>query len=86
MAKLIRILALMMAMMQGGLFYPATLEVTRVEKGVVIMEDKRGHEYQTDGAEAWDVGDLASAIMYSNGTLFEKEDDEIVTVEYFRRK
>ena len=81
MAKLIRLLALLMALLQGGLFYPASLTVTKVDKGVVVMQDRRGNEYLTDAAEAWDVGDRAAAIMYSQGT-WDKTDDEIVTVEY----
>lgn len=85
MANAIRLLMMLMAMLQGGLFYPATLEVTKVEKGVVTMTDQRGHDYYIEEAEVWDVGDWASAIMFSNGTLFDKTDDEIVTVEYVRR-
>ena len=82
MKNLIRMLAILTALMQGGLFYPASLTVVKVEKGTVVMEDRRGNQYVTDGAEAWDVGDKAAAIMYANGTLFNKADDEIVTVEY----
>lgn len=78
---MIRVLMLMMALLQGGLFYPASLTVTKVDKGVVVMQDRRGNEYLTDAAEAWDVGDKAAAIMYSNGT-FDKADDSIVTAEY----
>ena len=82
MTQAIRLLALLMALLQGGLFYPASLTVVKVEKGVVTMEDRRGNQYLTDGAEAWDVGDKAAAIMYANGTLFDETDDSIVTVEY----
>ena len=82
MANAIRLLMMLMALLQGGLFYPASLTVVEVNKGTVIMEDRRGNQYVTDGAEAWDVGDKAAAIMYANGTLFDKTDDEIVTVEY----
>ena len=81
----IRFLALLMALMQGGLFYPTLLTVTEVRKGVVVMEDRRGHQYKTDAAEAWDVGDKAAAIMFSQGT-FDKTDDEIVTMEYVGKK
>lgn len=82
MTQAIRLLALLMALLQGGLFYPASLTVTKVDKGVVVMQDRRGNEYLTDAAEAWDVGDKAAAIMYANGTLFDKADDEIISVEY----
>lgn len=82
MTQAIRLLALLMALLQGGLFYPASLTVVEVNKGTVVMEDRRGNQYTTDAAEAWDVGDKAAAIMYANGTLFDKTDDEIVTVEY----
>ena len=81
MRSALRLLALLMALLQGGLFYPASLTVTKVDKGVVVMQDRRGNEYITDAAEAWDVGDKAAAIIYSNGT-FDKADDEIVTVEW----
>ena len=81
MTQAIRLLALLMALLQGGLFYPASLTVTKVEKGVVTMTDRRGHEYYIEEAEAWDEGDKAAAIMYSQGT-WDKTDDEIVTVEY----
>ena len=81
MTNAIRLLMMLMALLQGGLFYPASLTVTKVEKGVVVMQDRRGTEYITDAAEAWDVGDKAAAIMYSNGT-WDKADDEIVSVEY----
>lgn len=82
MTNAIRLLMMLMALLQGGLFYPASLTVVEVNKGTVIMEDRRGNQYVTDGAEAWDVGDKAAAIMYANGTLFDKTDDEIVSVEY----
>ena len=85
MAQAIRLLVLLMALMQGGMFYPATLTVTTVEKGVVTFEDQRGHTYILPEDEVWDVGDQASCIMYSNGTLFDKTDDEIVTAEYVWR-
>ena len=81
MTNAIRVMMMLMALLQGGLFYPASLTVTKVEHGVVTMEDRRGHEYQIEEAEAWDVGDKAAAIMYSQGT-WDKSDDEIVTVEY----
>ena len=84
MRSALRLLALLMALLQGGLFYPASLTVTKVDKGVVVMQDRRGNEYLTDAAEAWDVGDKAAAIMYSNGT-FDKADDEIVSVEWSGR-
>ena len=82
MTNAIRLLMMLMALLQGGLFYPASLTVVEVNKGTVIMEDRRGNQYTTDGAEAWDVGDKAAAIMYANGTLFDKTDDSIITVEY----
>lgn len=81
MANAIRLMMMLMAMMQGMLFYPVSLTVVEVNKGTVVMEDRRGNQYKTDGAEAWDVGDKAAAIMFSNGT-FDKSDDSIVTVEY----
>lgn len=84
MAQAIRLIALLMALMQGGLFYPATLKVTTVEKGVVTLEDQRGHAYTLPEDEAWDEGDWASCIMYSNGT-WDKADDEIITAEYVWR-
>lgn len=84
MRSALTLLALLTALMRGGLFYPTLLTVTAVEKGVVTMEDRRGNEYLTDAAEAWDVGDKAAAIMWSNGT-FDKTDDEIMAMEYVGR-
>lgn len=81
---MIRLLALLMALLQGGMFYPATLTVTQVKDGYVTMSDRRGHEYQLEEAEAWEKGDLASCIMYSQGTL-DRSDDEILAAEYVWR-
>ena len=79
--KIFTVITLLFALMQGSLFYPASLKVVKVEKGIVTMEDRRGNKFTTDTAEAWDVGDNAAAIMFSNGT-FDKTDDAIITVEY----
>ena len=81
MARVFRLIALLIALMQGGLFYPTTLTVTAVEQGVVTLEDHRGHAYTLPEDEAWKVGDKASCIMNSKGT-YDRADDEIITAEF----
>ena len=47
----------------------------------VTIEDYNGNLWQFKGVEDWSLGDVASCIMDSKGTVFIK-DDEIVKVQY----
>lgn len=78
---MIKILMIIMALMQGTLFYPTSLEVTDIKNGMVTFRTCTGIEHQIEHAESWQIGDPAAAIMYSNGTRTEK-DDEIIQIRY----
>ena len=80
-SKMLWLITIITMLMQGTLFYPASLKVVEVKKGVVTMEDRRGNRYITGHHEAWEEGDRAAAIMFSNNT-FDRSDDIIIQVEY----
>ena len=55
-------------------------EVSRQEDRVVVT-DNNGNEWEFDGVEDWQEGDIAAMIMEDNGT--EKiYDDEIIDIRY----
>lgn len=63
--------------------YPLTTKVVALdrENDIVTCEDFNGFQWQFEGCEDWQEGDVCSMIMNSKGTakIF---DDEIITVQY----
>ena len=63
--------------------YPRTTEVVEIdrEEDVVTCEDFCGRLWQFEGCEDWQVGDVCSLLMFTNGTeiVF---DDVIVLARY----
>ena len=82
--KYIAILATTMVLLAHGIIYPATAVVTAVdyENDVVTVERASGHVYEFYGVEDLMVGDLMSLVMYSNGTPYTVEDDEVISARY----
>ena len=70
-----------------GCIYPATMQLVSIERreygDLLTFSTGSGMLFQlSDWAEDWDVGDLASMIMYDNGTPNDITDDAIVSVRY----
>lgn len=63
--------------------YPQVFEVVEIDNDLVYLTDWDGNEWVWEGAEDWDVGDYAAAIMDSNGTdnIY---DDIIIDLRYTR--
>lgn len=63
--------------------YPMTTIVTDINytTDTVTLTDFNGFEWQFEGCEDWDKGDVCSCIMTNKGTplIF---DDEIIKVKY----
>lgn len=63
--------------------YPRTMVVseTNVETDTVVLTDNTGNVWEFYGVEDWQVGDICSCIMDTNGTQ-NIEDDIIVDTRY----
>lgn len=63
--------------------YPRTMMVNEIniETNTVVLTDSVGYEWKFEGVEDWEVGDICSCIMNSNGTE-NIEDDIIVNTKY----
>lgn len=63
--------------------YPETFIVDRVdrENDVLYLETFSGNVFTWNSCEDWEPGDIASAIMNSNGTE-EVKDDTIIMLKY----
>lgn len=63
--------------------YPTTMVVTEIDdtNDLVILEDFNGNEWSFYGAEDWQVDDIASVIMSTNGTA-DIYDDKIMIARY----
>lgn len=63
--------------------YPTTFVVCELdyEADVVTVINFDGELYTFNGCRDWDIGDLISAEMWSNGTCLDITDDVILTVE-----
>ena len=66
-----------------GALYPMTGIVVEVnyDEDIVAVEDFNGNIWEFYGCEDWAEGDIASMLMYDNGTEI-IYDDEIVSVRY----
>lgn len=63
--------------------YPRTMTVTdtNTEQDLVILIDAIGHTWSFYGIEDWEIGDICSCIMHTNGTEI-ITDDEIISTRY----
>lgn len=63
--------------------YPETFVVTEVnqKENYILLETFSGNVFRWNNSEDWMTGDIASAIMDSNGTE-EVEDDRIIKLQY----
>ena len=63
--------------------YPQTFIVYEVDRefDIVYLMTFSGMEYEWEGVEDWHAGDIASALMYDNGTP-KITDDEIIKLHY----
>ena len=77
------ILALAIALATAGMIYPATMEVIKVdfEADEVYLETSTGHVFVMTAADDWMEGDVASLLMFSQGTMA-VEDDIILSARY----
>lgn len=76
-------LSVSIALASARLIYPAAMRVTDVdyETDTVTMETATGIVYAMRGTEDWAVDDVATVLMFSNGTRF-VYDDEIIAARY----
>lgn len=75
---------LLAAMIAAGVVYSQTMVVADIsEETGLLLETASGVQYHfmpETGYEEFEVGDVASAIMYYAGTPDDLQDDEIVTL------
>ncbi len=84
-----QIIALLMAILStisvntNEEIYPRTMIVDEInaETNTVILVDSVGYEWEFEGVEDWEVGDICSCIINTNGTE-NIEDDIIVDTKY----
>lgn len=64
--------------------YPRTAAVAGFDydRDVVIATDWAGLEWEFEGIEDWEIGDLVSLMMYDNGMPNTILDDEIMLAYY----
>jgi hypothetical protein len=81
-AVLIAILILVMANTNEEI-YPRTMVVSEVDEksDTVVLTDSIGFVWEFRGVEDWQVGDICSCIMNTNGTE-NIEDDAIIDAKY----
>ena len=63
--------------------YPTTFIVYEIDKeyDIIYLTTSTGFEYIWEGVEDWRAGDMASGLMYDNGTA-KITDDEIIKLHY----
>ncbi len=63
--------------------YPCTFIVYEIDRDedIIFLTDANGFEWEYEGVEDWHAGDVATAMMYDNGTpkIF---DDEIIKLHF----
>ena len=79
--SIVTLLALALTLVGAGLIYPSTMEIISIQDDEVYLITATGHVFAMTGAEDYEVGDLVSLIMFSNGTPF-ITDDEIISARY----
>lgn len=78
---LIALIALLLSAVIGaGLIYPTALKVIDVQGDVVTAETSTGLAYEFMG-DGYEVGDIASVIMFTNGTEV-VTDDAVIDAQY----
>ena len=74
----VTVAALVLGLWMDDLIYPAAMIVREAHDDIVVVEHTTsGHLFVLDENDGWEVGDLAVAVMGTNGTE-EFEDDEII--------
>lgn len=74
----VTVAALILGLWMDDLIYPAAMIVRESHDDIVVLESTtNGHLYLLDENDGWLVGELAVAVMGTNGTE-EVEDDEII--------
>lgn len=61
--------------------YPLAARVIDIQGDTVSLCDGAGNVWKWEGAEDWQIGDIAAMIMSDNGTS-EISDDEILEMRY----
>lgn len=79
--SIVTVLALALAIAGAGLIYPKTMEIISIQDDTVYLMDSNGFVWSMEEAEDYEVGDLVSLIMFSNGTM-SIFDDEIIADRY----
>lgn len=87
MKKIVVVAALCAALASSSLFYPVTFVVDSIDGDTVALATATGYLYEMSGAEDYEIGDMVSAIMFTNATP-PITDDMIITARYsgFTRK
>lgn len=62
--------------------YPRAMEIVEVKEDTAICVDAVGFEWEFDGADDLDVGDIIICTMYDKGTKNTIIDDEIIDVRW----
>ena len=62
--------------------YPRAMEIVEVKDDTAVCVDAVGFEWEFDGADDLDVGDIIICTMYDKGTKNTIIDDEIIDVRW----
>lgn len=81
MKKLLGALMLAASLATNGLIYPTTMVIDSIENDTIRLVTATGFVYEMEGAEDYEIGDLVSVLMFSNGTKV-ITDDVIVDSRY----
>ncbi len=76
------IFALVFAFANAGVIYPDAMEIIAIHQNIVYLETATGNIFTMAGAEDYQVGDIVSVIMFTNGTDETVRDDEIIRAVY----
>ena len=68
---------------QSDMTYAQVFQVIEIENDVLHLVNWNGEEWLWEGAEDWEIGDFAAAIMNTNGTEI-VYDDIIINLRYIR--
>ena len=66
----------------AGTIYPTTCIATDTSNNIVTMSTASGLEYQFEGVEDYEPGDLIGCIMFDNFTPDDVTDDVIIAHRY----
>lgn len=68
--------------MEAATAYATAAFVACIDGETVTFEGSEGNQWAVDGADEWELGDLAILVMHDNGTPDDLEDDVILSAEY----